>query len=191
VLGFIPPALPKLSSSPPVGEEWVHEISADGWRLQIHKKGRRVALYSERGVDLTRSFPSIAAASAALPARSVILDGELVARGPSGLSDPRALRFRRRRANLSVGVFDVLELNGADLRALPLLERKEKLARLLNRTQAGGIAGTLAFVQASPDVDWLLRLARELGLEGIVSKRKSGAYRSGHHSDWLKVKCST
>jgi bifunctional non-homologous end joining protein LigD len=132
---FIIPCSPTLRARPPTGEAWLHEIKFDGWRIQLHKRGGDVALYTKNGHDYTKRLPSIAAAVAELPARSAIIDGELTAIDERGLPDFRALHFRKRKEqHLCVWAFDLLELNGRDLRELALENRKHSLKNLLNKT---------------------------------------------------------
>jgi bifunctional non-homologous end joining protein LigD len=169
---------------PPAGDAWLHEVKFDGWRLQLHKIGPDVWLFTKNGHDYTARLPSIAAAVAALPVRAVILDGELVASDEKGHPDFRALQRRRASAELSVWVFDILAINGRDLRPRPLLERKRILARLMKRC-AGNL---LRHSESFDDPIALLDVAEREGLEGIVSKHKQAPYRPGVSRQWIKVK---
>jgi ATP-dependent DNA ligase len=132
---FIIPCSPVLRRRPPTGEAWLHEIKFDGWRVQLHKRGRDVAIYTRRGHDFTARLRTIAAAAAALPSHSAIIVGELTACDDRGLPNFHALHFRRRsdNDNLCVWAFDLLELNGRDLRELPLEKRKHSLQKLFNK----------------------------------------------------------
>jgi bifunctional non-homologous end joining protein LigD len=142
---FIPLCIPILCHSPPSGDRWVHEIKFDGWRVQLHKHDSNVALYTRNGNDCAWMLPAlqIAAHSASLRdlpgVSSAVIDGELVACDGDGLPDFYALHFRRHGHALCVRAFDLLHLNGRDLRGLTLHERKAKLVRLLTRRLAASI----------------------------------------------------
>ena len=184
---FIVPASPILRERPPAGNAWLHEVKFDGWRIQLHKHERGVAIYTRNGHDYTRSLPAITASVAALPCRSCIIDGELTAIDEYGLPDFRALHFRAARdEELCVWGFDLLNFNGADTRALPLVQRKHLLERLFNKANDDW----LRFSETFNDGEKLLASCERMGLEGVVSKKKDAAYRSGK-GDWIKVKCDT
>ena len=128
-LGFIPPCLPTKAAHPPSGELWLHEIKHDGFRIIARKDG--VRLYSRPGNDLTGRFPLIVEAITALRSRTVILDGEAVALDDDGRSNFDRLRHRRHDEAVFLYAFDLIELNGDDLRRDPLEVRKATLASLL------------------------------------------------------------
>jgi bifunctional non-homologous end joining protein LigD len=130
---FIAPAQPKLRTSPPVGDGWLHEVKFDGYRVQLHKFASTVTLYSKRGHKFMRNFPELSEAVAALPVRSCVIDGELTACDASGVPDFRALHFNSHNDVRCVWAFDLLYLNGKDLRRLPLLDRKERLQRFVSQ----------------------------------------------------------
>jgi bifunctional non-homologous end joining protein LigD len=179
------PCAPTLRASPPTGDAWLHEIKFDGWPIQLHKRGRDVTVYTKNGHDYTKRLPVIAAAVEAPPARSAIIDGELTATDEHGLPDFGALHFRKRKQqHLCVWAFDLLELNGRDLRGLPLTKRKASLKKLLNKT--GDFR--LRFSESFDDGVKLLAHAEALGLEGIVSKGRDRPYRSVR-CNWIKMKC--
>jgi bifunctional non-homologous end joining protein LigD len=182
---FIPPALAKLRSSPPTGEGWQYELKFDGWRAQLHKAGQTPAIYGKNGGDLTRRFPTIAAAVLALPVRACIIDGELIAAGTRGEPDFLAL-LHGRHVPVCVYAFDLLELQGSDLRELPLEQRRARLKALLTRSKSD----LIRFSESFSDAGVLLAECARLGLEGIVAKRKDAVYRSGPRSGWIKVKTS-
>ena len=115
-LPFLDPCIPREVRQPPKGEDWIHQPKLDGWRCQAVKVGSRVTLYSRHGHDLTRRFPTIAAAVAKLPAKSVTLDGEIVQVGERGI-DFYAITGKQTR-NVSLMAFDILSLDGKDLRPL-------------------------------------------------------------------------
>jgi bifunctional non-homologous end joining protein LigD len=129
---FIVPAQPKLRISPPVGDVWLHEAKFDGWRIQLHKHGSLVRLYTKNGYDCTRHFSGLSSALTAVPARSCIIDGEVTAFHPLGLLDFHALHSRTAADdNIAVWAFDLLFHNGRDVRTLSLVERKELLMVLI------------------------------------------------------------
>jgi bifunctional non-homologous end joining protein LigD len=182
---FIEPALPKLRTSPPVGDAWLHEVKFDGYRVQLHKFASTVTLYTKSGSKFMRKFPGLAGAVAALPVRSCVIDGELTACDAGGVPDFRALHFNSRDDVRCVWAFDLLYLNGKDLRPLPLVDRKDRLERLVSKVSATW----LCYAETFADGATLLKAADRIGLEGIVSKKANEPYRSGSKCDWIKVKC--
>jgi len=131
--GFLEPCRPSRTTKPPSGPGWVHEIKHDGYRLMVRRDGARVRCFTRNGYDWADRFPGIVAAAIRLKARSFLIDGEVVVLGPDGLSDFDALRSRWRDAVLLA--FDLMEHAGNDLRDLSLLERKQRLAKLLGKTR--------------------------------------------------------
>jgi bifunctional non-homologous end joining protein LigD len=178
------PCLPRPAKEPPVGPEWIHEIKHDGFRILLRRQGPRVRLVSRNARDLTYRFPTIASAVATLPIASCLIDGEAIVCDDNGLSVFDLIRNHRHGGAAMLCAFDVLELNGQDLRDRPLEERKAALEMLL-RPSHPGIAYNRHF-----DVEgWIVfHQACKLGCEGIVSKRLGSLYRSGRSSDWIKVK---
>src|SRR6476660_2942868 len=128
---FITPAAPRLRLEPPSGPQWSHEVKFDGWRVQVRRDGRGVALLSRRGLDLTGRFSRVARAVEALPARNFIIDGELVALDAAGLHSFDDLT--RRDCDATLCAFDILFDDGRDLRGQPLLERRRRLGKLLGK----------------------------------------------------------
>jgi bifunctional non-homologous end joining protein LigD len=183
--GFIAPCLPTKAQQPPSGGRWLHEIKHDGFRIVARKDGSRVRLYSRPGNDLTDRFPLIVEALARLRSRSCIVDGEAVACGDDGIPTFDRIRYRRHDASVFLYAFDLIELNGDDLRRDPLAVRKATLASVLAKAAPG-----IRFNEhiEHDDGETVFRHACKLGLEGIVSKRKDSAYRSGRSPDWLKMK---
>ena len=183
--GFIPPCLPTKAPRPPTASEWLHEIKHDGFRVIARKAGEQVRLYSRPGNDLTARFPLIVEAVARLRSRSCIIDGEAVACDDDGMASFDLLRYRRRDDRVFLYAFDLVELNGDDLRRDPIERRKAHLVRLLAPTRPG-----LRLNDWLDEVDGatIFEHACKLGLEGIVSKRKGSRYRSGRSEDWLKSK---
>jgi bifunctional non-homologous end joining protein LigD len=183
-LGFVPPCLPTKAPQPPTGEAWLHEIKHDGFRVIARKDGARVRLYSRPGNDLTYRFLLIVEALARLGSRSCIIDGEAVCCDNNGRPSFDRIRYRRHDASVFLYAFDLIELNGDDLRREPLEVRKATLASLLKRT-APGLRLNEHIEADGPTV---FAHACKMGLEGIVSKRRDSTYRSGRSPDWLKSK---
>ena len=117
--GFVPPCLPTKAQEPPSGEAWLQEIKHDGFRVIARKDGNRVRLYSRPGNDLTYRFPLIVEALAKLRSRSCIIDGEAVACDGNGMPSFDRIRYRRHDASVFLYAFDLIELNGDDLRREP------------------------------------------------------------------------
>ena len=163
---------------------WLHEIKHDGFRVIARKDGPRVRLYSRPGNDLTRQFPLIVEALARLRSCSCIIDGEAVACDDNGIASFELIRQHRVDAGVFLYAFDVLELNGDDLRREPLQVRKATLTSVV----AKAVAGIRFNEHLESDGETVFRHACKLGLEGIVSKRKDSPYRSGRSPDWLKMK---
>ena len=178
---FIRPALPTQRQKPPVGEDWLHEIKFDGWRVQIQKSDRGVVIHSKNGIDITTRCHGIAGAVAALSVASVILDGELVAIGRDGRQD-FAVIGRPGYAH-QAWCFDVLERDGTSLLTLPLSARRLHLASVLEEAPE-----SLQVSQTFDDPLTLFAAAGDKGLEGIVSKQSTSLYRSGTRCGWIKVK---
>ena len=128
---FVPPCIPTRAPKPPVGTDWVHEVKHDGYRLQVRREGDVVRLFTRNGYDWSTRYPTIASTAAKLRARSFTLDGEAVVCGPDGIAVFDALHRHGTVSEAMLYAFDLLELNGEDLRGLPLGDRKKRLARLL------------------------------------------------------------
>jgi bifunctional non-homologous end joining protein LigD len=184
LMHFVPPCIPTRVPKPPVGTDWVHEIKHDGYRLQVRREGDVVRLFTRNGYDWSARYPAISVSAAKLRARSFTLDGEAVVCGPDGVAIFDALHRRGTVTEAMLYAFDLLELDGEDLRALPLGDRKKRLARLVARRSVGIVLST----HTADDGATIFRQACSMGLEGIVSKRLSAPYRSGRSRDWLKVK---
>jgi bifunctional non-homologous end joining protein LigD len=186
--GYIEPCDPTLAERPPSGKDWLYEIKADGYRAQVHLHEGKVIVYSRRGVNWTEQFAPIADAAKKLKARHAIIDGEAVAYGATGLPDFQALRRelgKRKSGTLRYHAFDLLFLDGRDLRQLPYVERKRRLEQLLQ-----GAPDILIFVEyLEADGARVFAHACKMGLEGIVAKRRDSVYRSGRVETWLKLKC--
>jgi bifunctional non-homologous end joining protein LigD len=184
--GFIAPCLPTETDKLPSGGLWLHEIKHDGFRVIARKDGDRVRLYSRPGNDMTRRFPLIAEALMGLRSRSCIIDGEAVACDENGLPSFERIRYRQHDGDVFLYAFDLIELNGDDLRRDPLQVRKATLASIVARARPG-----IRFNEhIEGDGPTVFAHACKMGLEGIVSKRKDSPYRSGRSPDWLKMKNS-
>jgi bifunctional non-homologous end joining protein LigD len=187
VLAFIEPCLPSPADRPPSGPDWVHEIKLDGFRMMVRRDPAGVRLLTRNGHDWTGRFPRIAAAAETLRARSFLIDGEAVACDGDGLPVFDQLRYRRQDGRVFLYAFDLLELNGRDMRREPLEVRKSALAGVLRRMKAWAGIQLNEHCNDLP-VDVVFRHACKLGFEGIVSKRVGSPYRSGRSRDWLKMK---
>jgi bifunctional non-homologous end joining protein LigD len=187
---FVPPSLAILRATAPSGTGWAHEIKFDGYRIQARLDHGEVRLLTRKGLDWSKRFPNIAAAVTKLPARTALIDGEVVVEEENGV-----LSFSGLQAALKSGererfiyyVFDLLHIDGRDLTGLPLIERKAELARLMEKAPRGPIQYSEHFEDEGSAV---LRHACELRLEGIVSKRMDAPYRSGRSDIFIKTKCS-
>src|SRR5262245_31523694 len=149
--GFIAPCLPMTAPRPPSGSLWLHEAKHDGFRIIARRDSERVRLYSRSGNDLTQRFPLIVEAMARLP--SCTIDGEAVACDVGGLPSFDLLRHRQRDADVFLSAFDLIELDGEDLRRQALEQRKAELHRLLADTEPGYCAtngSTAATAMARP-----------------------------------------
>jgi bifunctional non-homologous end joining protein LigD len=187
----IEPCLAQLQSRPPIGDDWAFEVKWDGYRLAVHIERSRVRIVTRGGHDWTSRFPTIAHDARQLGLESAILDGEAVVLDQRGASDFGALQRalggrggKKAAAEASLYAFDLLYLDGRDLRGLPLSERR----RLLEAT-----IKPHGSIRMSEELDTdgapFLKLACQLGLEGIIAKRRDAPYRSGRSGDWLKIKC--
>jgi bifunctional non-homologous end joining protein LigD len=182
--GFIEPCLPSLADRPPSGSEWLHEIKHDGFRLLACRDAAGIRLLNRNGNDFTARYPLIVEALDALRVRSCVIDGEAVECDGDGLSIFEKLRWRHHDGHVFMWAFDLLELNGQDLRREPIEVRKATLASVLRLCRAG-----LQFNQhLEHPGDIVFRHACKMGLEGIVSKRLGSRYVSGRSRNWLKFK---
>jgi bifunctional non-homologous end joining protein LigD len=186
---FVEPQLATLTAAAPEGDEWLHEIKLDGYRILARIEQGRAQLLSRRGHDWSARLPSLASALAVLPVQSALLDGEVAVLGDNGVSNFQLLQNSLeagRDASCRYYVFDVLFCDGFDLRQLPLTQRKELLRSALEQANHPRLAlsdhvqgGGAAFFER----------ACGLGLEGIVCKRADAPYASGRTHAWYKVKC--
>ncbi|MBV8848562.1 MAG: DNA ligase D [Methylobacteriaceae bacterium] len=189
--GFVEPYLASLSESPPNGAGWLHEIKFDGYRLQAEIDDGRVTLRTRRGLDWTAKFRGIADALATLPVETALIDGEALVEDAKGISDFSSLQnalSEGQDEKIVFYSFDLIYINGYDLRGVPLKERKRALADLLaSQTDKSRIRYSSDFEVGG---ERLLQHVCLLGAEGIVSKRADEPYRSGRAKGWLKAKCA-
>ena len=188
---FVAPCLATLSAKAPASGNWIHEIKFDGYRLQARLDRGKAQLLTRKGLDWTKKFPTVAAAIEKLSAKAALIDGELVVEGADGISSFSLLQQdlkAGRHDRMAFYLFDLLHLDGADLRPLPLHARKTALAELLESQPKYGVLRLSESIAEPGPV--LLRQACKLGLEGIVSKLADAPYRSGRGHEWIKSKCS-
>jgi bifunctional non-homologous end joining protein LigD len=179
--GFIEPCIPTVAARPPAGSDWIHEVKQDGYRM-IAKVGDGVQLFTRSGFDWTKRYPRIVAAMEWLRVKSATIDGEGVWLAENGIGDFRKLHSRTVDGEVSLFAFDLLELNGDDIRKQPLGSRRELLRALL-------MGADIQFSDCfEADGSALFAQACKFGLEGIVSKRRDLAYQSGKSTRWLKIK---
>jgi bifunctional non-homologous end joining protein LigD len=181
---FCEPCLPSPAEKPPAGAGWLHEIKHDGFRMLVRRDAGALRLFTRNGHDWTGRFPLIVRAALSLKAASCLIDGEAVACGEDGLPVFDRLRGRRDDRRVFLYAFDLIELNGKDLRREPIEQRKTALAKLLRRAKPG----LLINEHVTEPGDVIFRHACKLGLEGIVSKRLGSRYVSGRSRNWLKSK---
>jgi bifunctional non-homologous end joining protein LigD len=183
--GFIHPALASSVETVPGGERWVHEIKFDGYRAQIHIVNEAVKVFTRRGNDWTNRFRMIANDAWHISARSAIIDGEVVVPSADGTTDFSVLQneLKGTSSKLIFVAFDLLYLNGFDLRVLPLVERKAQLKKIVGDSD-------IQFSESfEMDGKEMLAHACKVGLEGVVSKVRDSRYMSGRGNDWVKTTC--
>ncbi|HTE52827.1 MAG TPA: non-homologous end-joining DNA ligase [Kofleriaceae bacterium] len=183
------PQLATLVAEAPAGDDWLHEIKYDGYRIGCVVRRGRAELLSRNGKDWTDRFAPVSEAVAALPVTTALLDGEVAVLLPDGRTSFQALQNAlggRSGAQLVYFAFDLHELDGVDLRRRPLEERKASLRELLS-------GGPKPIVRYSDHVigqgPRFFAEARRTGLEGIIAKRRADLHRPGRTTGWLKVKC--
>lgn len=171
------PCLPRPADQPPAGPGWIHEIKHDGFRILAHRQGRTIRLISRNDNDLADRFPLAAEAVAALPVRSCVIDGEAIVRDDSGLAVFDLIRGHGRNGRAILCAFDLLEVNGEDVRSEPIEDRKRRLAGLLRQPHEG-IALNETYRE---DGAIIHKHACALGCEAIVSKRLGSPSDSNIH----------
>jgi len=180
--GFMEPALATSIEKVPRGARWVHEIKFDGYRVQLHIANDDIKVFTRRGNDWTKRFKKIAADAYLINAGSAIIDGEIVVPAADGSTDFSVLQneLKGKSTKIVMVAFDLLYLNGYDLRKLPLVERKAHLKKLITNTD---IQFSESFEVDGPD---MYRHACSVGLEGVVSKVRDSRYASGRGNDWSR-----
>ncbi len=180
--------LPTKATNVPSGPNWLHEVKYDGYRLRLERDGDRVRLITRGGYNWTQRYPWIVEAALKNRHRQFVIDGEAVVLGVNGVADFNALHSRKHDHEVQLYAFDIMALDGDDLRGLPLSMRKTNLDRLLALRPDGIFVAPFEQGEIGSD---LFRAACRMGLEGLVSKRRDRPYRGGRSKDWVKVKNRT
>jgi bifunctional non-homologous end joining protein LigD len=183
------PQMATLAGEAPQGDQWLHEIKLDGYRLLLRVEKGKAKLITRNQLDWSHRFPELAAAAAELPLRQAMLDGEVVSLLPGGVSSFQSLQealSSGETGKLVYYAFDLLHVDGQDLSALGLEKRKEQLAALLSDPHDNRIQYLDHIEGNGPE---FFRQCCQMGLEGIISKRRDRPYREGRGPDWLKIKC--
>lgn len=191
-IGFIEPMMPALVDTAPEGSDWIHELKYDGYRTQLALNGGDRHAYTRRGHDWSHLYASILAAVGGLDGQSAVIDGEIILQDAQGLSDFRGLRAelaRKKPRGLIFMAFDLLHLDGIDLRRQPVQDRRERLRDLLGDNEPGhAIQFSDHVIGGGPE---FFDLAEKSGAEGIISKKLGSRYRSGPTQSWVKTKAFT
>jgi bifunctional non-homologous end joining protein LigD len=190
-LAHLPPYNPQLATlveAPPESSTALVELKLDGYRIGAILHAGKVKLESRRNNDWTEQFAGVAAAVKRLAAKNVLLDGEVAAVMPSGITSFQALHnVQSAGAKLLYFVFDLLYLDGEDLTSLPLVQRKAKLRSLLEESD---VSDTIRYVDhVVGDAKRVFSEACKLGAEGVIVKNADAPYRAGRNTLWVKVKC--
>ena len=184
--GFVEPALASSIGKVPSGERWIHEIKFDGYRVQVHLANESSKIFTRRGHDWTHRFRKVAHDVWHIKAASAVVDGEVVVPAADGTTDFSVLQneLKGQSRKITLVAFDLLYLNGRDLRILPLHRRKAELRKI--------IAGTDIQFSESFEVDGAEMFAHacKVGLEGVVSKVRDSVYPRGRSNDWVKKTCA-
>ena len=184
--GFVEPALASSIEKVPSGARWIHEIKFDGYRVQVHLANEAVKVFTRRGHDWTNRFKKVADDAWHIKAGSAIVDGEIVVPAADGTTDFSVLQneLKGKSTSIVLVAFDLLYLNGRDLRKLPLFQRKTELKKIIDGTE---IQFSESFELEGADI---FAHACKIGLEGIVSKVRDSAYASGRGNNWVKKTCA-
>ena len=177
--------LPTKATTVPDTPDWIHEIKYDGYRLRLERDGDSVRLITRNGYDWTKRYPWIVEAALKNRVKQFVIDGEAVVLGVDGVADFGALHSGKHNDEVQLYAFDIMALDGDDLRSLPLSMRKTNLAHLLARRPDGIFVAPFEQGEIGPD---LFRAACNMGLEGLVSKRSDRPYQAGRSKHWIKVK---
>jgi bifunctional non-homologous end joining protein LigD len=177
--------IPTRSTSVPDTPAWLHEIKYDAYRLRLERDGDCVRLITRGGYNWADRYPWIVEAALKNRFKQFVIDGEAVVLGVDGVADFNALHSRKHDDEVQLYAFDIMAFDGEDLRRLPLSMRKTNLARLLARRPDGIFVAPFEQGEIGPD---LFRAACDMGMEGLVSKRRDRPYQGGRSKHWIKVK---
>jgi bifunctional non-homologous end joining protein LigD len=184
--GFIEPALATSIEKVPSGRRWIHEIKFDGYRVQVHLANEAVKIFTRRGNDWSKRFKKVAHDAWRIKAASAVIDGEIVVPASDGTTDFSVLQNELKGSSKSIVLvaFDLLYLNGRDIRKEPLVRRKVELKKI--------IAGTDVQFSESFEIEGreMFEHACKLGLEGVVSKVRESSYAGGRGNNWVKKTCA-
>ena len=184
--GFIEPALASSIAKVPSGARWIHEIKFDGYRVQVHLANEAVRIFTRRGHDWTHRFKKVAHDAWQIKAASAVIDGEVVVPAVDGSTDFSVLQneLRGSSKNIVLVAFDLLYLNGRDVRKLPLIQRKTEPKKI--------VVGTDTQFSESFEIDGQAMFAHacKLGLEGVMSKVRDSVYPTGRSNEWVKKTCA-
>ncbi|QIO36929.1 non-homologous end-joining DNA ligase [Bradyrhizobium sp. 1(2017)] len=183
---FVEPALASSIDRVPSGSRWIHEIKFDGYRVQVHLHNQAVKVFTRRGHDWTNRFKKVAQDAWHIKCGSAILDGEIVVPAADGTTDFSVLQNELKGSSKRIVLvaFDLLYMNGRDLRKLPLLQRKAELKKIISGTD---VQFSESFEIEGPDI---FAHACKVGLEGVVSKVRDSVYASGRGNSWVKKTCA-
>jgi len=186
---FIPPQLATLVKEPPKGDEWLHELKFDGYRMLCHLNRGKLRFWSRNRKDWTHKFPNLGKAVKALSSQSLILDGEVVAMDSTGHTSFQKLQqsIKSGDSGFIFELFDLVYLEGYNLTRVPLIERKALLAELLESVDRRSPLRYSDHIEGNGDA--FFKQACAHGVEGIVSKLANSPYESTRSRNWLKVKC--
>lgn len=185
--GKLSPMLATLTDHPPKGKDWIFEIKFDGYRMLAYKDDGKITCRSRGDQDYTKKFEEIVLSLEKLPAKSFCLDGEVIAPDNDGKSDFGLLqkRIKEKGESIVYAIFDLLALDGEDLRSLPLVERKDRLKKLLSKCR-----DNLLYSEGIPEAgDKCFEFAKKNNLEGIMAKKVDSVYEQSRSHSWLKIKC--
>ena len=183
---FIEPALATSIDKVPSGARWIHEIKFDGYRVQVHLANEAIKIFTRRGHDWTHRFKKVAHDAWHIKAASAIVDGEIVVPAADGTTDFSVLQneLKGRSTSIVLVAFDLLYLNGRDIRKEPLLRRKAELKKIIDDTD---VQFSESFETEGPE---MFAHACKVGLEGVVSKVRDSNYPAGRSNDWVKKTCA-
>jgi bifunctional non-homologous end joining protein LigD len=185
---FRPVQLATLVDAVPNGDAWLHEIKFDGYRILLAVGGGRAIAYTRSGIDWSEKFAPVIDAASKLAVSSALIDGEAVVLDEQGRSSFQLMQgaWKNARAKIVFYAFDLLQRDGEDLTASPLLERKKALVQIIGKRQSGLLRYSDHIIG---DGDKLFAQACAEGLEGIIAKKASARYVGARSEAWLKIKC--